>query len=233
MNKKTQLIVLLVPVLIILTGIVILMVLKPDKDDNKIFVGLFETTQIRVASEVPGRIDRYFVKLGDEVEKGQLLASIDSGNFWMQRFNKAQGVYSAAASVNEKANKGARDEGNSSHKKTSMKWPKVSLNLQINLTYDCSICIRIAFISSQQMDEMTFKRNAAEEQMKAAEAMYNMAQKGARAEDKKAAKGQLDDAVEGQVNEAMAYYKQLKIYAPTSGEVSAKMAQESEVMPAG
>ena len=89
-----------------------------------------------------------------------------------------------------------------------------------------------SLISSQQMDEMTFKRNAAEEQMKAAQSLFVMAQKGARSEDKKAAKGQLK-AVEGQVNEAKAYYKELKIYAPVSGEISAKMAQESEVMPAG
>ena len=230
MNKKTQLIVLLVPVLIILTGIIILMVMKPDKEDGKIFVGLFETTQVRVASEVPGRIDSIFVKLGDQVEKGQLLASIDS-EILDAKIQQAQGVYSAAASVNEKANKGAREEEILAVKnkyemaKGQFEFADKSYLRLLNMHED-------SLISTQQMDEMTFKRNAAEEQMKAAEAMYNMAQKGARAEDKKAAKGQLD-AVEGQVNEAMAYYNQLKIYAPTSGEVSAKMAQESEVMPAG
>jgi len=230
MNKKTQLIVLLVPVLIILTGIIILMVLKPDKKDNKIFVGLFETTQIRVASEVPGRIDSIFVKLGDVVEKGQLLASIDS-EILDAKIQQAQGVYSAAASVNEKAKKGAREEEILAVKnkyemaKSQFEFADKSYLRLLNMYKD-------SLISTQQMDEMTFKRNAAEEQMKAAEAMYKMAQKGARTEDKNAAKGQLD-AVEGQVNEAMAYYKQLKIYAPTSGEVSAKLAQVSEVMPAG
>ena len=230
MNKKTQLIVLLVPVLIILTGIIILMVLKPDKEDGKIFVGLFETTQVRVASEIPGRIDSIFVKLGEQVEKGQLLASIDS-EILDAKIQQAQGVYSAAASVNEKANKGAREEEILAVKnkyemaKGQFEFADKSYLRLLNMHKD-------SLISSQQMDEMTFKRNAAEEQMKAAEAMCKMAQKGARTEDKKAAKGQLD-AVEGQVNEAMAYYNQLKIYAPTSGEVSAKMAQESEVMPAG
>ena len=74
MKKKTQLIILLVPVLIILTGIIILMILKPNANNNRVFVGLFETTQIRVASEVPGRIDSIFVTLGESVQKGQLLA---------------------------------------------------------------------------------------------------------------------------------------------------------------
>lgn len=230
MKKKTQLIILLVPVLIILTGIIILMILKPDTDDKRVFVGLFETTQIRVASEIPGRIDSIFVKLGDHVKKGQLLASIDS-EILDAKVQQAQGAYSATASVNEKANKGARDEEIIAVKnkyemaKSQFEFADKSYLRLLNMYRD-------SLISAQQMDEMTFKRNAAEEQMKAAEAMYIMAQKGAREEDKKAAQGKLD-AVEGQVNEAMAYYKQLKIYAPTSGEISAKMAQESEVMPAG
>ena len=230
MKKKTQLIILLVPVLIILTGIIILMVLKPDANNKRGFVGLFETTQIRIASEIPGRIDSIFVKLGDNVKKGQLLASIDS-EILDAKIQQAQGAYSATASVNEKAIKGARDEEIIAVKnkyemaKNQFEFADKSYVRLLNMYRD-------SLISAQQMDEMTFKRNAAEEQMKAAEAMYIMAQKGARDEDKKAAQGQLD-AVEGQVNEAMAYYKQLKIYAPTSGEISAKMAQESEVMPAG
>jgi HlyD family secretion protein len=230
MKKKTQLIILLVPVLIILTGIIILMILKPNANNNRVFVGLFETTQIRVASEVPGRIDSIFVNLGESVEKGQLLASIDS-EILDAKIQQAEGVYSAAASVNEKANRGAREEEIIAVKnqyemaKSQFTYADKSYNRLLNMYKD-------SLISAQQMDEMTFKRNAAEEQMKAAESMYLMAQKGARDEDKQAAKGQLD-AVQGQVNEAKAYYNQLKIYAPVSGEVSAKMAQESEVMPAG
>jgi HlyD family secretion protein len=40
-------------------------------------------------------------------------------------------------------------------------------------------------------------------------------------------------AVEGKVKEARAFYKELKIYAPVPGEISAQLAEESEVMPAG
>ena len=230
MKKKTQQIILIVPVLIILTGIVILMILKPDANKKRVFVGLFETTQIRVASEVPGRIDSIYVRLGESVEKGQLLASIDS-EILDAKIQQAQGVYSAAASVNEKANKGAREEEIMAAKnqyemaKSQFTFADKSYNRLLNMYKD-------SLISSQQMDEMTFKRDAAKEQMNAAQSLYTMAQKGARTEDKKAAEGQLK-AVEGQVNEAKAYYKQLKIYAPVSGEISAKMAQESEVMPAG
>ena len=230
MKNKSQIIILLVPVLIILTGIVILMVLKPDESNKRVFVGLFETTQIRVASEVPGRIDSIFVKLGEKVEKGQLLASINS-DILDAKIQQAEGAYSAASSVNEKALKGAREEeliaveNKYEMAKSQFDYADKSYKRLLNMYQD-------SLISAQQMDEMTFKRNAAKEQMNAAESLYLMAQKGARNEDKQAAKGQLD-AVQGQVNEVKAYYNQLKIYAPVSGEVSAKMAQESEVMPAG
>ncbi|UCE93015.1 MAG: efflux RND transporter periplasmic adaptor subunit [Flavobacteriaceae bacterium] len=230
MKKKIQLIVLIVPVLIILTGIVILMILNPDENKNRVYVGLFETTQIRVGSEVPGRIDSIFVKLGDEVEKGQLLASIKS-DILDAKMQQAEGAYSAAESLNEKATKGAREEEIMAVKnkyemaKSQYEFAEKSYQRLRNMYKD-------SLISSQQMDEMTFKRNAAEEQMKAAESLYEMVRKGAREEDKKAARGQLS-AVEGKVNEAKAFYEELKIYAPVSGEISAKLAQESEIMPAG
>lgn len=230
MKKKTQWIVLIIPVLILIAGIVILMILQPDDNKKNVYVGLFETTQIRVASEIPGRIDSIFVRLGDKVEKGQLLASIDS-EILDAKMEQAQGAYAAASSVNEKAEKGAREEELLAIKnkyqmaKSQFEFADKSYQRLLNMYKD-------SLISTQQMDEITFKRNAAEEQMIAAEAIYNMAQKGARNEDKKAAKGQMD-AVQGKVNEAMAYYKELKIYAPVSGEISGKMAQESEVMPAG
>jgi HlyD family secretion protein len=89
-----------------------------------------------------------------------------------------------------------------------------------------------SLVSQQEMDEITFKRDAAFDQMNAAKSIFEMAKEGARVEDKKAAKGQMD-AAGGMVNEAKAYYKELEIYAPVSGEVSSKLAQESEVMPAG
>ena len=89
-----------------------------------------------------------------------------------------------------------------------------------------------SLVSQQQMDEITFKRDAAFDQMNAAKSIYDMASEGARVEDKKAAKGQMS-AADGMVNEVKAYYKELEIYAPVSGEISSKLAQESEVMPAG
>ena len=230
MKNKKHILILIIPVLIVLIGIAVLYFIKPDADNKRMFVGLFETTEIRVASEIPGRIEHIYVKLGEKVEKGQLLASIES-DILDAKIQQAEGMYSAAESVNEKANKGARKQqiqaANDKYEmaKSQYVFAENSYKRVHNMFKD-------SLVSTQKMDELTFKRDAAKKQMEAAKSIYNMALEGARTEDKKAAKGQLS-AVEGKVNEAKAFYKELKIYAPTDGEISSKLAEESEVMPAG
>ena len=230
MKNKNQLLILLIPVLIILVGIAILYLLKPDKNNKRVFVGLFETTEIRVASEIPGRIDQIYVKLGDQVEKGKLLATIES-DILDAKIQQAEGMYAAAESVSEKANKGARKQqiqaANDQYEmaKSQYIFAENSYKRVQNMFKD-------SLVSTQKMDELTFKRDAAKKQMEAAKSIYDMAVEGARIEDKKAAKGQLS-AVAGKVKEAKAFYKELKIFAPVDGEISAKLAEESEVMPAG
>ena len=230
MKNKKHILILIVPILIVVIGLLILFFLKPDKNDQRVFVGLFETTEIKVASEIPGRIDSIFVKLGASVKKGQVLATIES-DILDAKIQQAEGMYSAAESVSEKANKGARTQqiqaadDQYEMAKSQYVFAKNSYQRVFNMFKD-------SLVSTQKMDEITFKRDAAKNQMNAAKSIYNMAVEGARIEDKKAAKGQLS-AVAGKVKEAKAFYKELKIVAPVNGEVSSKLAEEREVMPAG
>ena len=230
MKNKKQIIILIIPALIVLIGIIVLYFIEPKENHERTFVGLFDTTEIRVASEIPGRIEHIYVKLGDQVKKGQLLATIES-DILDAKVQQAEGMYSAAESVNEKASKGARKQeiqaANDQYEmaKSQYIFAENSYKRVENMFKD-------SLISPQKMDEVTFKRDAAKKQMHAAESIYNMAMEGARIEDKKAAEGQLS-AVAGKVKEARAFYEQLKIYAPVEGEISSQLAEESEVMPAG
>lgn len=230
MKNKKQLLILIIPVLIIATGIIILLLLKPNENNNRVFVGLFETTEIRVASEIPGRIETIYVKLGDEVKKGQLLATIES-DILDAKIQQAEGMYQAASGVNDKANSGTRRQEVVAAE-DQYKMAKSQYEFAEKSHKRLAVMIKDSLVSQQQMDEVTFKRDAAFDQMNAAKSIFEMAKEGARIEDKKAAKGQMN-AAGGMVNEAKAYYKELKIYAPVSGEISSKLAEESEVMPAG
>ncbi len=230
MKNKKQILILIVPVLIILIGIFLLVLQKPNEIDKRVFVGLFETTEIRVASEIPGRIETIYVKLGDQVKKGQLLATIES-DILDAKVQQAEGMFDAAKSVNDKANSGARSqELYAAEDKYKMSQSQYSFAEKSFKRLEAMS--KDSLISQQQMDEVTFKRDAAFDQMNATKYMFEMAKEGARIEDKKAAKGQMN-AAGGKVSEAKAYYKELEVYAPVSGEVSSKLAEESEVMPAG
>ncbi|MWW25826.1 HlyD family secretion protein [Algibacter lectus] len=230
MKNKKQILILIVPVLIIVIGIFLLLLLKPNENENRVFVGLFETTEIRVASEVPGRIETIYVKLGDQVKKGQLLATIES-DILDAKIQQAEGMFDAAKSVSDKANSGARSQELSAVE-DKYKMAKSQYSFAEKSFKRLKAMAKDSLISQQQMDEITFKRDAAFDQMNAAKYMFEMAKEGARVEDKKAAKGQMN-AAGGKVSEAKAYYKELEIYAPVSGEISSKLAEESEVMPAG
>ena len=230
MKNKKQILILTVPVLIIVIGIFLLFLLKPNENENRVFVGLFETTEIRVASEVPGRIETIYVKLGDQVKKGQLLATIES-DILDAKIQQAEGMFDAAKSVSDKANSGARSQELSAVE-DKYKMAESQYSFAEKSFKRLEAMSKDSLISQQQMDEITFKRDAAFDQMNAAKYMFEMAKEGARIEDKKAAKGQMN-AAGGKVSEAKAYYKELEVYAPVSGEISSKLAQESEVMPAG
>jgi HlyD family secretion protein len=230
MKNKKQILILIVPVLIIVIGIFLLLLLKPNENENRVFVGLFETTEIRVASEVPGRIETIYVKLGDQVKKGQLLATIES-DILDAKIQQAEGMFDAAKSVSDKANSGARNQELSAVE-DKYKMAESQYSFAEKSFKRLKAMAKDSLISQQQMDEITFKRDAAFDQMNAAKYMFEMAKEGARIEDKKAAKGQMN-AAGGKVSEAKAYYKELEVYAPVSGEISSKLAEESEVMPAG
>lgn len=229
MKNKNQFFILSIPVILILLVIFWLVFLKKDSNE-RVFVGLFETTQIRVASEIPGRIDKIYVKLGDQVKQGQLLASIES-DILDAKIQQAEGVLTAAESQNEKAINGARIQQINTAK-NSYEMAKSQFEFADKSYSRINALQKDSLIPAQEFDEIAFKRSAAEEQMLAAKSMYEMALEGARIEDKKAVKGQLS-AVEGQVKEAKAFYKELNILAPIDGEVSEKLAEEKEVMPAG
>lgn len=230
MTTKKQVLILIIPVLIIIAGIIFLAFLKPDNFNKRVFVGLFETTEIRVASEIPGRVENIYVKLGEQVQQGQLLATIES-DILEAKVQQAEGMYNAAKSLSDKAKSGARSqELFAIEEKYKMAQSQYSFAEKSYKRLEAMH--QDSLISQQQMDEITFKRDAAFDQMNAAKYLFDMAKEGARIEDKRAAEGQMN-AAGGKVNEARAYYKELEIYAPVSGEISSKLAEESEVMPAG
>ncbi|MFA8299109.1 MAG: HlyD family secretion protein [Hyphomicrobiales bacterium] len=218
-----------IPVIIVLVAI-ILIFSRDTKKANNFLVGVIETTVVDVASEIPGRVQEVNVVKGDVVEKGQVLATLKP-NVMDAKVGQAKGVMEAAKSMYELAQKGARVEEKKAAKnkyeiaKSQFEFAEKTYTRIQNLYAD-------SVVSKQEFDEIQFKYNAAKEQMKAAQALYNIALKGARPEQIEAAMGKFAQA-ENVYNEAVAFQEQLKIIAPCSGEISNRIAEPGEVVPAG
>ncbi len=229
MKINKSVIALAIPIIVILVAVVFLIIRHNEKPEN-IIVGMFETTTVNVASEIPGRIDEIMVELGDHVEKGQVLATLEA-NIMDAKVGQAKGVKYAAESMLERVKQGARKEeieaaGNQYNMARSQFEFAEKTYKRFQMLYADSI------ISRQEMDEMEFKYTAAKNEMEAAKAIYDMAKTGATHEDVQIVKGEVE-AAKGMYEEAMAYYEQLELIAPVSGDISAKISEEGEVMGAG
>jgi len=228
-NMNKSVFALSIPVVVIIVAIVLLVVRHEEKEEN-IILGMFETTTVNVASEIPGRVDAILADLGDRVEKGQVLATLEP-NIMDAKLGQAQGIRNAANSMLLRAKEGTRIEKIEAAK-NQYQMAKSQFDFA-NKTYKRFLVLYSdSIISKQEMDEMEFKHTAAKNEMEAAAAIYKMAKKGATYEDIQIVEGEVEAAA-AMYNEAAAYYEQLEIIAPVSGLISSKIAEEGEVMAAG
>lgn len=226
---KKSYIILTIPILIIVFSIIYFLV-RSNTPEQDIYVGMLETTEVNVSSEIPGRVNTILIEKGNSVKKGQVLATLEA-DILDARKGQAEGMVKAAESLIEKAQTGARKEEISALQnqylmaKSQFDFAEKSYKRYQALYAD-------SIISKQEMDEVQFKYDAAKEQMNAAKSMWEMGKKGTRKEDIKAAQGSYERA-QGAYNEVEAYYKELDIVAPASGIISNQIAEEGEVMASG
>jgi HlyD family secretion protein len=220
---------LLIPVIVIIVAVVMLVFSENDHDEN-IMIGMFETPTVNVSSLIPGRVKEVLVDEGDKVEKGQLVFTMDT-KIMDAKVGQAKGLVKAAESVVKRAKKGAREEEKRALR-NQYEMAKSQFDFAEKTYKRFQLLYADSIISQQEMDEMTFKYDAARDAMEAAKALYDMAEKGARPEDIEAAEATYQQAKEV-YEEAKAFYEQLDISAPVAGIVSSKIAEEGEVMAPG
>jgi HlyD family secretion protein len=229
MKLSKSAIALLIPVIIIVVA-VLMLIFRRDKGEENILLGMFEAPTVNVSSLIPGRVKEVLVDEGDSVQKGQLVFTMET-KIMDAKVGQAEGLVKAAESVVKRAKKGAREE-----EKRALRNQYEMARSQYEFaekTYRrFQVLYADSIISQQEMDEMTFKYNAAKDAMDAAKALYDMAENGARREDIEAAEATYQQA-KNVYEEAMAFYEQLDIRAPVAGLVSSKIAEEGEVMAPG
>ena len=193
--------VILIPVVIVAAAMIVL-IIRAVIPNNEIVTGMVEVDEIDVASKIPGRIDTFFVREGDFVTKGQILARLQSKEI-DAKVEQARGAMEAARAKLDMAIKGARPEEKEAIEKLYMQTvhqyelAEKTYN-RIQKVYQDSV------VSTQERDQVEFQYLAAKEQMEALSAKYQMVLKGAREEEIRGAQGLFHQA-ENAYLEAQSY----------------------------
>ena len=217
-------------VLILLLVLIIVSGWIMSNPPDTILQGEAEARHIKVASKIPGRIEKIFVRPGSQVKRGDTLLIIGTPELDAKKF-QAQSARHAAESQSIKARNGAREE---QIEGAYRMWRKSQVGVDVmektykrvkNL-YDEGV------IPAQKLDEVTAQYHAAQETEKAAKSQYDMAQNGARFEDQMGADALVDQA-SGVIMELDSYLSEAQVKAPINGEIASIISQESELVNTG
>lgn len=192
--------------------------------------GQIEAQEINVSSKVPGRVSKVHVQQGQTVQAGDLLFELDSPEV-SAKVSEARAAEAAASAVAAKARAGARPEEIEAARLT---WERASTGAALaKSTYDrVQAMFDEGILAGQKRDEALAQWRAAQLQADAARTQYEMALKGARAEDKAAAAYQAEQ-VRGVRTEAEVALSETHIRAPAAGDVAKIQIQPGEIAPQG
>ena len=192
--------------------------------------GQMDAQEVNVSSKVAGRVGQLNVRLGDTVAQGQVLFQLTSPEV-DAKVAQATAASQAADAVAKKAQAGARPE---EVRAARANWQRAQTGAAIaKTTYErVNNMYAEGVIARQKRDEAQAQWQAAEQQAQAARAQYDMANAGARPEDRSAADAQARQ-VGAVLTEAQVALAETKIAAPVAGQVSKIQIQPGELAPQG
>lgn len=227
--KRNNIIVILATALVIILAVV-LVSWYLDKRTPMLIQGTVECTTYKASSKVPGRIDDMKVEEGQHVEKGELLYTLSTPEL-DAKLQQAEAVKSAASALDQAALAGARVQ---QIEAAMNMWQKAQAGLELaRKTYErVQNLYEQGVIPAHKLDEATANYRAMEATAQAAKAQYDLAQDGARKEDKEAAAARVRQA-QGAVSEVESYIRDAMVYSPVTGEVSTIIAETGELVGSG
>ena len=228
-RTKKYLITAFISVLIIVDLISFLgMILLGNKPT--ILQGQIEATEIRISGKLPGRIDTFLVKEGQNVSAGDTLVIINSPEA-RAKYEQVNALENVAKYQNQKIDEGTRSQ---IIETMFQIWSKAKSDLQLaKTTYDRILTLyKDSVLTSQRKDEVEAIYKAAIANEKAAYQQYLMALDGAQKQDKESARS-LVNAAKGTVNEVEALLQDAKLTAPESGQIASIYPKRGELVGAG
>ena len=216
--------VLAIVIVVSLIGMILL------KKKPVILQGQIEATEIRISRKLPGRIDTFLVKEGQNVRQGDTLVVINSPEA-LAKYQQVNAMENIAKYQHQKVDEGTRKQIIASLQQL---WNKSKSDLQLaKITYDrVNALYKDSVVTSQRKDEVEAMYKAAEAAERAAYSQYQMAVDGAQIQDKESARS-LVTAAQGTVEEVAALLQDARLTAPESGQISAIFPKRGELVGAG
>ena len=142
------------------------------KEETDTIQGQADVTEYRVSSKVPGRVLRYMVKEGQYVHAGDTLAILEAPDV-EAKLTQARAAESAAAALNRKAERGARQEQIAAAYEM---WQKARAGVSIaEKSYNrVKRLFDQGVMTAQKLDEVTAQRDAAIATERAAKSQYDL-----------------------------------------------------------
>lgn len=196
----------------------------------EVLQGQVEGTLVNVSTKVPGRVASIAVHEGDVVQKADLVVTLDSPEI-NAKLDQAEAAREAASAQRDKAFNGAREE---EIRQAKNMWERAlhATELADKTFKRVDRLNKDGVLPAQRRDEAEAQLKTARDAEAAAQAVYDMAVKGARVEDKNAATALVSRA-RGAISEVQAYLGETKLSAPIAGEVYKRNVEPGELVGAG
>ena len=157
-------VVLAIVIVVSLIGMILL------KKKPVILQGQIEATEIRISGKLPGRIDTFLVKEGQNVRQGDTLVVINSPEA-LAKYQQVNAMENIAKYQHQKVDEGTRKQIIASLQQL---WNKSKSDLQLaKITYDrVNALYKDSVVTSQRKDEVEAMYKAAEAAERAAYSQY-------------------------------------------------------------
>src|SRR5690349_10914543 len=207
-----------------------ILVLAACRRDPVILQGETDAKQVNLSAKVSGRVDSLFVREGDSVRRGQVVATLDGPEI-RAKAAQALAARDAARAIRDKARNGSRQEDVRAARNN---WLRAVASATIAETTYARLdrLQREGVVPVQKRDEAEANLRASREEAEAAKAQYDLATAGARSEDKAAAFADLRRA-EGAVAEAESYVSENELRSAVNGQVLLKIIEQGELVSPG
>lgn len=203
---------------------------RAGQPEPEVLQGMLEARETDVAPKISARIVDVAVAEGQRIERGTLLVRLDSPEV-AAKLAQASGARDAADAVAAKAQHGVRSE---ELRMARAQWERagVAEDLARKSWQRVDHLHAEGLVATQKRDEAEANLRAAEGATRAARAQLEMAESGARTEDRAAAAAQARQ-VAGVVQEVQAAQAETELRSPVAGTVAKVLARAGELSPQG